>query len=82
MRKDWFKKELSKNLGARQQWDWAKNYFPMTRIEVGVRDLVWRIGDDQAQVEKSVAKRSGGRVMLCVIRIVHVKEMRSACFLV
>jgi hypothetical protein len=54
----------------------------MTRIEVGVRDLVWRIGDDQAQVEKSVAKRSGGRVMLCVIHIVHVKEMRSACFLV
>jgi hypothetical protein len=52
----------------------------MTRIEVGVGDLVQRIRDDQAQVGYSVAGRSGGRVASCVIRIVHVEEMRSAGF--
>jgi hypothetical protein len=34
-----------------------------------------------AQVEYSVAERSGGQVMLCAICTVHV-EMRSAGFLV
>jgi hypothetical protein len=52
------------------------------RIEVGVRDLVQRIRDDQAQVRYSVAGRSGGRVTPCVIRIVHVEETRSTDFLV
>jgi hypothetical protein len=52
----------------------------MTRIEAGVGDLVRRIGDDQAQVRYSVAKRSGGRMMPCAIRIVHVEETRSAGF--
>jgi hypothetical protein len=40
------------------------------------------IGDDQAQVGYSMARRSGGRVMSCAIRIVHVEEIRSAGFLV
>jgi hypothetical protein len=57
-------------------------WWVMTRIEAGVEDLVRRIGDDQTQVGYSVAGRSGGQVMLYVIRIVHVKEMRSAGFLV
>jgi hypothetical protein len=52
------------------------------RIEAGVGDLVRRIGDDQTQVGYSVARRSGGRVTLYVIRIIHVEEMRSAGFLV
>jgi hypothetical protein len=50
------------------------------RIEAGGGDLVRRIGDDQAQVEYSVAGRSGGRVMMCVICIIHIEEMRSASF--
>jgi hypothetical protein len=50
------------------------------RIEAGGGDLVRRIGDDQAQVEYSVAGRSGGRVMMCAICIVHTEEMRSAGF--
>jgi hypothetical protein len=50
------------------------------RIETGVGDLVRRIEDDHAQVRYSVAGRSGGRVTPCVIRIVHVKETRSASF--
>jgi hypothetical protein len=57
-------------------------WWAMTRIEAGVGDLVWRIGDDQTQVGYSVAGRSGGRVALYVIRIIHVEEMRSAGFLV
>jgi hypothetical protein len=52
------------------------------RIEVGVGDLVRRIGDDQAQVSYSVAGRSEGRVIPCAIRIVHVEETRSTSFLV
>jgi hypothetical protein len=51
-------------------------------IEAGVGDLVQRIGDDQAQIQYSVVEQSGGRVMLCVIRIVHMEETRSTCFLV
>jgi hypothetical protein len=51
------------------------------RIKAGVEDLVQRTGDGQAQVEYSVAERSRGRVMLCVVYTVH-KKMRSACFLV
>jgi hypothetical protein len=51
------------------------------RIKAGVEDLVQRTGDGQAQVEYSVAERSRGRVMLCVVYTVH-KKMRSVCFLV
>jgi hypothetical protein len=50
------------------------------RIKAGVGDLVRRIRDDQAQVMYSVAGRSGGRVMSCVIHIIHVEETRSAGF--
>jgi hypothetical protein len=52
----------------------------MIRIKAGVGDLVRRIGDGQAQVRYSVARRSGGRVMSCVIHNVHVEEMRSVGF--
>jgi hypothetical protein len=48
--------------------------------EDGVGDMVWRIGDDQAQVGYSVAGRSGSRVTSCAIRIVHMEEKRSAGF--
>jgi hypothetical protein len=51
-------------------------------IEAGVGNLVRRIGDDQAQVGYSMDRPSGGRVTSCAIRIVHVKEMRSAGFLI
>jgi hypothetical protein len=51
-------------------------------IEAGVGNLVRRIGDDQAQVGYSMDRPSGGRVASCAIRIVHVKEMRSAGFLI
>jgi hypothetical protein len=50
------------------------------RIEARVGDLVWRIGDDQAQVGYSVAGQSGGRMTPCAIRIVHVEETRSMGF--
>jgi hypothetical protein len=50
------------------------------RIEVGVGDLVWRIGDDQPQVGYLVARRSGGQVTPCVIRIIHEEETRSTGF--
>jgi hypothetical protein len=53
-----------------------------TRIKAGVGDVVWRIMDDQAQVEYSVAGQSGGRVMPCAICIIHVEGMRSVGFLV
>jgi hypothetical protein len=52
----------------------------MTRIEAVVGDLVWRIGDDQAQVGYSVAGLLRDRVMPCVICIVHMEETRSAGF--
>jgi hypothetical protein len=52
----------------------------MTRIEAGVGELVWRIGDDQTQVGYSMVGRSGGRVTSCTILIVHMEEMRSAGF--
>jgi hypothetical protein len=51
------------------------------RIEVRVRDLVQRTGDDQAQVGYSVAGRSRGRVTLCVVCTMH-NEMRNVGFLV
>jgi hypothetical protein len=51
------------------------------RIEVGVRDLVERTRDGQAQVGYSVAGRSRGRVTLRAICTVH-KEIRSVGFLV
>jgi hypothetical protein len=51
------------------------------RTVAGVRDLVQRIGDGQIQVGYSVAGRSGGRMMLCAVNIVH-KETRSTYFLV
>jgi hypothetical protein len=50
-------------------------------IEAGVEDLMQRTKNGQAQVEYSVAGRSRGRVMLCMVYTVH-KETRSACFLV
>jgi hypothetical protein len=50
------------------------------RIMTRVGDLVQRTGDDPI-VRYSVARRSGGQVMLCAVCIVHM-EMRSACFLV
>jgi hypothetical protein len=53
-----------------------------TRIEAGVGDLVWRIRDDQAHVGYLMARRSGGRVMLFAIHIVHVEEIRSMSFLI
>jgi hypothetical protein len=52
------------------------------RTEAGVGDIERRIGDDQTQVGYSVARRLGGRVTPCVIRIVHMEEMRSVDFLV
>jgi hypothetical protein len=54
----------------------------VTRIEVGVKDLVRRIVDDQAPVRYSVAEQSGGQVTSCAIYIVHVEEMRIMSFLV
>jgi hypothetical protein len=53
----------------------------MMRIEVGVTNLVQRIGDDQAQVRYSVVGRSRGRVTLCAVFTVH-KEMMSTSFMV
>jgi hypothetical protein len=50
------------------------------RIEIGVRDLVQMIGDDQVQVGYSVAGRSGGRMTSYVIHMIHVEETRSVCF--
>jgi hypothetical protein len=52
-----------------------------TRIEAGVGDLVQRIEDGQAQVGYSVARRSRGRMTLCVICTVY-KETRSTSFLI
>jgi hypothetical protein len=48
---------------------------------IGVGDLVQRTGDGEAHVVYSVVGRSRGRVMLCVVYIVH-EETRSASFLV
>jgi hypothetical protein len=56
-------------------------WWAATRIVVGVRDLVQRIRDDQAQVRYSVAGQSGGRVTPCAVYTVHI-ETRSAGFLV
>jgi hypothetical protein len=50
------------------------------RIVVGVEDLVRRTGDAQSHVGYSVAGRSGGQMMLCVICTIH-EETRSVCFL-
>jgi hypothetical protein len=50
------------------------------RIEAG--ELVRRIGDDQAQVKYSVAKRSRDQVIQCTIHIIHVEKTRSTGFLV
>jgi hypothetical protein len=49
-------------------------------IVAGIGDLVQRTGDDQVQVGYSVTRRSEGRVMPCMVRIVHI-EMRSTSFL-
>jgi hypothetical protein len=51
------------------------------RIEAGVGDLVYRTGDGQAQVGYSLARRSRGRVTLCVVYAMR-KETRSVSFLV
>ncbi len=51
------------------------------RIVAGVGDLVQRIGDGQAKVEYSVARRLRVRVMLCMVGTVH-EETRSVGFLV
>jgi hypothetical protein len=50
------------------------------RIDAGVEDLVQRIGDGQAQVGYSVARRSRARVTLCDVCTMH-KETRSTGFL-
>jgi hypothetical protein len=50
------------------------------RIKAGVGDLVRSIRDDQAQVGYLVAGRPGDRVILCVIRIIHMEETRSTGF--
>jgi hypothetical protein len=47
---------------------------------VGVEDMMQRTGDDR-EVGYTVARRSRGRVVLCVICTVHV-ETRSAGLLV
>jgi hypothetical protein len=52
-----------------------------TRIQTRVGDLIQRTGDGQAQVGYSVAGRSGGRMMSCVICTMHM-EMRNTSFLV
>jgi hypothetical protein len=51
------------------------------RIMVGVGDLVWRIGDGQAQVGYSVAGQLRGQVTLCAVYTVH-EEMKGASLLV
>jgi hypothetical protein len=56
-------------------------WWVVTRIVVGVGDLVPRAEDGQLQVRYSVAGRSRGRVILCVVYTIH-KETRSASFLV
>jgi hypothetical protein len=50
------------------------------RIEAGVGDFVRRIMDNQAQVRYSMAGRSGARMTLYAICIVHVEETRSTDF--
>jgi hypothetical protein len=52
----------------------------MTRIMIGVGDLMQRIRDGQAQVGYSVVEQSRGYVTLCVLYT--YKEMRSVSFLV
>jgi hypothetical protein len=52
-----------------------------TKIIAGVGDLLQKIGDGQAHVGYSVARRSGGRVTLCAVYIIH-KETRCEGFLV
>jgi hypothetical protein len=49
----------------------------VTRIVVGVGDLVQRTGDGQAQVGYSVAERPRCRVMLCGLHRVQVDEERG-----
>jgi hypothetical protein len=56
-------------------------WWAATRIEVGVGDLVQKTEDGQVQVGYSVARRSRGRVTLCVVCTMH-KETRSMGFLV
>jgi hypothetical protein len=53
----------------------------VTRIVIGVGDLIQRIGDDQAQVRYSVAGCSGGRVISYAVCTVYI-EARSVSFLV
>jgi hypothetical protein len=53
----------------------------VSRIVIGVVDLVQRTGDGQAQVRDSVAGWSRGQVTLCAVCTVH-KETSSADFLV
>jgi hypothetical protein len=53
----------------------------VTRIMVGVGDMVWRTRDGEAQVEYSVTGRSGDRVIPCMVCTVH-EETRSTGFLV
>jgi coenzyme F420-reducing hydrogenase gamma subunit len=51
------------------------------RIDAGVGYLVWRIEDDQAQVKYLVARQSGDWVTPYAIRVIHMEETRSVCFL-
>jgi hypothetical protein len=56
-------------------------WWAVTRMVVGVEDLVRRTGDGQAQVGYSVTEQSGGGVTLCAVYTVH-DETSSAGFMV
>jgi hypothetical protein len=62
-------------------WVTGAAWWVVTRIEARVGDLVQRTRDGQVQIGYLVARRSRGRVTLCVVCTVH-KEMRSVSFLV
>jgi hypothetical protein len=50
----------------------------MTRIMVGVGDLVWRTENGQAHVGYSVTEQSRGQVTLCAVCTVHhASKLRS-----
>jgi hypothetical protein len=51
------------------------------RTMAGIGGMVQRTGDGQSQVGYSVAGRSRGRVILCVVCTMH-KEMKSVDFFV
>jgi hypothetical protein len=66
---------------SRDVWVTGAAWRASMRIEARVGDLLQRVGDYQAQVVYSVARRSRSQLMLCKVSTVH-KEMRNASFLV